>query len=200
MTKSDLPTDEQLVQAYISGDNHAFDTLLERYRQKVFSQIYFHVRDTETANDLFQEVFMKVIIKLRDDRYTEVGKFSGWLTRLTNNMVMDHFRQQATVGGTPPLSTDNEEYDLLNRRELSVEAVEQAICNQQIKEDALRVMNALPESQRQIIEMRFFLDMSFKEIADATGVSINTALGRMRYAILNMRKIVRDNAIALDPA
>lgn len=198
MTNTSRPTDEQLVQAYISGDNHAFDILLERYRQKVFSQILFHVRDTETANDLFQEVFMKVIIKLRDDRYTEVGKFSGWLTRLTNNMVMDHFRQQASAGGIPPLSTDDTDYDLLNRRELSVEAVEQAICSRQIREDALRVMNALPEAQRQIIEMRFFLDMSFKEIADATGVSINTALGRMRYAILNMRKIVRDNAIALD--
>lgn len=187
-------TDEQLVQAYSQGDNKAFDTLLQRHQSRLFLYIMQIVKSKDLADDIFQETFVKAIMTIRQGRYTESGKFSSWLTRIAHNLIIDFYRQgkaQNTV------STDEDSVDLLNRKDLCDGTIEDFIINDNINNDIRRLVEALPESQRQVLEMRFYQDMSFKEIADATNVSINTALGRMRYAILNMRRIAKENNIVL---
>ncbi|MDE6644607.1 MAG: sigma-70 family RNA polymerase sigma factor [Muribaculaceae bacterium] len=187
-------TDGELVKRYIAGDDRAFDTLLARHSQRIFSQIKYLVKDNETANDLFQETFFKVITHLRYGRYREEGKFQGWLSRVANNIVMDYFRQKPEIGD---ISTDDTDVDILNREELAEMPVEHTIVSRQVEHDATRIMQALPETQREIIEMRFYLDMSFKEIAEKKGMSINTALGRMHYAVKNMRRLAERHNITL---
>lgn len=193
MQKLNRLTDEQLVKAYADGNNEAFDALLNRHQQRVFSYIIRIVKNQELADDIFQETFVKAITTIKQGRYTDSGKFSAWITRIAHNLIIDFYRQDKV--GT--MSTDNSEVNLLNRKELSEDTVEDLIIDEQISEDVRKIMNSLPESQREVLEMRFYRDMSFKEIAEATNVSINTALGRMRYAIINMRKIAQDNNIVL---
>ncbi len=187
-------TDGELVRSYIAGDDRAFDTLLSRHSQRIFSQIKYLVKDNETANDLFQETFCKVITHLRDGRYREEGKFQGWLSRVASNVVMDHFRQKPLIGD---VSTDDTEVEILNREELAEMPIEHTLISRQVEDDAAKIMQALPEPQREILEMRFFLDMSFKEIAEMKGISINTALGRMHYAVKNMRRLAEKHNITL---
>lgn len=187
-------TDEQLVVAYADGNNQAFDTLLARHQKRVFAYIFNIVKNREQADDLFQETFVKAITTIKQGRYTENGKFSAWLTRIAHNLIIDFYRSEKSAG---VVSTDETDSSLLNRREYSEDTIEDLIIDQQISSDVRRIMESLPESQREVLEMRFYRNMSFKEIADATNVSINTALGRMRYAILNMRKIAHDNNIIL---
>lgn len=186
-------TDEQLVAAYAGGQNEAFDTLLTRHQTRVFNYIYHIVKDRDLSDDIFQETFVKAITTIRQGRYTENGKFSAWITRIAHNLIIDTFRQDRNA----TVSTDNEDTNLLNRKEFSEDTIEDIIIGEQISDDVRRIMESLPEPQRQVLEMRFYQDMSFKEIADATDVSINTALGRMRYAILNMRRIAKENNISL---
>lgn len=188
-------TDEQLVSAYANGENKAFDTLLSRHQQRVFSYIFYIVKNKDLADDIFQETFVKAITTIRQGRYTENGKFSAWITRIAHNLVIDHFRQEKSEN---QVSADTDDgIDILNRRELADGTIEDMLVNKQITADVRRLIKALPKSQRQVLVMRYYRDMSFKEIAEATGVSINTALGRMRYAILNMRRLARENNIAL---
>lgn len=187
-------TDEQLVKQYIGGNNDAFDVLLRRHQNKIFSYILKIVKNKDIADDIFQETFVKIIMTLKQGRYVENGKFSVWLTRIAHNLIIDHFRQEKAENC---VSTDEEDSDLLNRRDLCEENIEDAMVDMQIKDDVCRIIEALPESQKEVLKMRYYSDMSFKEIADATGVSINTALGRMRYAILNMRRIAEENNIVL---
>ncbi|MCH5346348.1 MAG: sigma-70 family RNA polymerase sigma factor [Muribaculaceae bacterium] len=187
-------TDEQLVNAYAGGNDKAFDTLLQRHQSRLFSYIMQIVKSKDLADDIFQETFVKAIMTMRQGRYTDNGKFSSWLTRIAHNLIIDYFRQgknQNTV------STDDENVDLLNRKDLSDGTIEDFIINDNINDDIRRLMKSLPDTQREVLEMRFYKNMSFKEIADATAVSINTALGRMRYAILNMRRIAKENNIVL---
>lgn len=191
MNRNTVVTDGDLVRRYIAGDDRAFDSLLSRYGNKVFSQINYIVKDDEVANDLFQETFVKVVVLLRDRRYNEEGKFQGWLARIANNVVMDYFRQKPSAMNYA-VSTDDCDIDILNQEDLAEMPVEHAIMTRQTEEDAVKIMQSLPESQREIIEMRFYRDMSFKDIAEQTGMSINTALGRMRYAVKNMRRIASD--------
>lgn len=186
-------SDEQLVAAYADGNNEAFDTLLSRHQQRVFTYILNIVKNSNLADDIFQDTFVKAITTIKNGKYTENGKFSAWITRIAHNLIIDNFRQDKN----PALSTDNDDLNLLNRKELSEETIEDFIIDNQISYDVRRIMDSLPEVQKQVLEMRFYRDMSFKEIADATNVSINTALGRMRYAILNMRRIAKENNIAL---
>lgn len=186
-------TDEALVAAYADGNNEAFDTLLARHQQRVFNYIFHIVKNRDVADDIFQDTFVKAISTIKQGRYTETGKFSAWITRIAHNLIIDSFRQDRN----PLLSTDNEDLNLLNKKELSEDTIEDFMIDSQITTDVRRIMDSLPETQRQVLEMRFYKDMSFKEIADATNVSINTALGRMRYAILNMRRIAKDNNIVL---
>lgn len=187
-------TDEMLVSAYANGNNQAFDTLLNRYNKRVFSYIYNIVKNRDLADDIFQETFVKAIMTIKQGRYVESGKFSAWLTRIAHNLIIDYYRQEKVSG---LVSADETDTTILNRKELSVETVEDFIIDNQISMDVRRIMEHLPDLQREVLEMRFYRNMSFKEIADATDVSINTALGRMRYAILNMRKIAKDNNIVL---
>lgn len=189
-------TDRELVTAYANGDNAAFDVLLGRYQKSVFSYILHIVKDNELANDIFQETFVKVITTIRQGRYEDSGKFSAWLNRVAHNLVIDHFRRQK---GENTVSNDETEHDLLNNKELCEGNIEDEMVQKQLVKDLHKMIHVLPDAQRQVLMMRFYRDMSFKEIAEKTGVSINTALGRMRYALLNMRKLALDKQL-LTPA
>lgn len=194
MQKFNKLTDEKLVNAYANGDNNAFDALLRRHQQRVFTYIFNIVKNKDVADDIFQETFVKAITTIKQGRYTDAGKFSAWINRIAHNLIIDYFRQEKSENA---VSVDNDETDVLNRRDLSEENIEDILITGQINTDVRRIMESLPESQREVLEMRFFRDMSFKEIAEATGVSINTALGRMRYAVLNMRRIASEKNIIL---
>ncbi len=186
--------DEQLVAAFASGQNEAFDALLQRHQQKVHTYILHIVKNKDLAEDIFQETFVKAIMTIKQGRYTENGKFSAWISRIAHNLIIDFYRQEKSENS---ISCDDSETDLLNRRDLCEDNIEDAMVVEQIHNDVKRIIKALPESQREVLIMRYYRNMSFKEIADATNVSINTALGRMRYAILNMRRIAEENNIIL---
>lgn len=187
-------SDEELVKAYADGNNEAFDALLNRHQQRVFNYILRIVKNRELADDIFQETFVKAITTIRQGNYVESGKFASWITRIAHNLVIDFYRQDRA---NSLVSTDDEQSNLLNRKEFSEDTIEDLIIDDQIANDVRRIMQSLPENQRQVLEMRYYQDMSFKEIADTTNVSINTALGRVRYALINMRKIAAENNIAL---
>ena len=187
-------TDEQLVCESANGNNEAFDTLLIRYKQRLFSYIFQMVRDRDLADDIFQETFIKAITTIRQGRYSDMGKFSAWLYRIARNLAVDSFRAEK---GENVVSADDADYDVLNRRELAEDTIEDVMVDLQIEEDLRRLVDRLPDVQRQVLEMRYYQDLSFKEIAEITGVSINTALGRMRYAILNLRRMAKENRVCL---
>ncbi|MDE6859708.1 MAG: sigma-70 family RNA polymerase sigma factor [Duncaniella sp.] len=194
MKKLTKLTDSELVEAYANDNNMAFDVLLARHQNKVYTYILHIMKNKELADDIFQETFVKAIMTIKQGRYTETGKFSAWLTRIAHNLIIDYFRQEKIENS---VSSDDGNTDHLNRRELCEGNIEDVLVNEQISEDVRRIVMALPDSQREVLVMRFYRNMSFKEIADATSVSINTALGRMRYAIMNMRRIAEENNIAL---
>ena len=194
MEDLNLLSDETLVSLFAKGENSAFDELLQRHQNRIFSYILNIVKDKELADDLFQETFVKAIVTIKQGRYTENGKFLAWIMRIAHNLTIDFFRQEKQMA---QVSCDNEDIDILNRKELSEETIEDSIVHHQILADVKVLVQSLPELQREVLEMRYYLNMSFKEIADATGVSINTALGRMRYAILNLRRIANEHHISL---
>ena len=187
-------SDRELVAAYANENNDAFDVLLARHQNKVYSYILHIVKNKDVADDIFQETFVKAIMTIKQCRYTEHGKFSGWLSRIAHNLIIDYFRQEKIENA---ISADEEGSGLLNRRDLCDGNIEDLLVSSQIDEDVRRIVMALPDPQREVLVMRFYRNMSFKEIAEATSVSINTALGRMRYAIMNMRRIAAENNIAL---
>lgn len=187
--------DDKLVALYSKGDNKAFDELLARYQAKIFNYIFFIVRNQELAEDLFQETFVKAIVTIQQGRYTADGKFGAWLTRIAHNLVIDAFRQERSEN---TISNDESEVDLLNDIDLCDDNIEMQMVNDQTLSDVRRLVDALPENQREVVYMRYYQDLSFKEIAEIIGVSINTALGRMRYALLNMRKIAEEKQIVLE--
>ena len=197
MSKLNLMTDEDLVVSYVEGNNSAFDVLLNRYKGSVHSYIYFIVRNKELTEDLFQETFVKVITTIKQGRYTDNGKFKAWIMRIAHNLIIDNFRQERNEN---LISNDEVEVDLFNNMKLCDHTIEEKLVKQQVLEDVRRLVGFLPETQRKVLEMRFYQDMSFKEIADTTGVSINTALGRMRYAIMNMRRLAEENHMELSLA
>ena len=187
-------SDEQLVTEYISGKESALEELVNRYQQKVFSYILMVVHNRELAEDLFQDTFIKVINTLRMGNYREEGKFSQWIMRIARNLIIDHFRKSQKMS-----FVDNNAYgvdilDLFSEKSMSVE---QMIITNQIHDSVRYLVTLLPEEQREVLDMRLYRDMSFKEIADVTNVSINTALGRMRYAILNLRKLAKEKNTVL---
>lgn len=187
-------SDRDLVVAYANNNNEAFDVLLQRHQQKVYSYILHIVKNKDVADDIFQETFVKAIMTIKQGRYTEHGKFSGWLTRIAHNLIIDFFRQEKIENA---VSSDDADNDVLNRRDLCEGNIEDSLVSLQIDADLRRIVMALPDPQREVLVMRFYRNMSFKEIAEDTSVSINTALGRMRYAIINMRRIAAENNIAL---
>lgn len=194
MDKYITMADENLVALYAAGNNQAFDVLLNRYKEKLYNYIYYFVRNPEQAEDIFQETFMKAILTIRQGRYNENGKFSAWLRRIAHNLIIDSFRQDRSDN---LVSCDEPEINILNNIRLAEASVEGAMVNEQILSDVKKLMENLPEEQREVVFMRYYQDLSFKEIAEQTGVSINTSLGRMRYAILNMRRIAEKNGVIL---
>ena len=189
-------SDEELALAYIDGNNRAFDELLTRNQEKIFTTIMYAVKDEDLANDLFQETFLKVITKLQNHQYADSGKFVWWLTRIAHNVIIDYYRAQKSdkVVDAP------RENDLSNLRSDNVMDGnrENELSNAQVLKDVKRLMESLPETQRDVVYMRFYQELSFKEIAKLTNVSINTSLGRMRYALINLRKLTRQYNIALN--
>lgn len=197
MENLNLMTDEELAIMYVDGDNKAFDLLLSRNQEKLFTYILIVVRDREMANDMFQETFFKVVSRLQQGKYIANGKFSAWLMRIAHNVIMDWYRQQRAQN----IVDAPKENDLSNVGSTLLESSREGeLVNNQVMEDVRRMMSHLPASQREVVFMRFYQQMSFKEIAEATGVSINTALGRMRYAILNLRRMTREHQLTLQMA
>lgn len=186
--------DDELVDLYANGKNEAFDTLLNRYQSKLYSYIFYVVHDEEVANDLFQETFLKALVRIKEGQYTSSGKFYAWITRIAHNLVMDYFRNKEQEN---TISNDESEYDLLNSIRLADHTVEDQMLVDQSLNDVKKIMGSLPESQSEVVRMRLYEEMSFKEIADKLNISINTALGRMRYAVINMRAIARERNISL---
>ena len=187
-------TDEQLVRACAEGSNDAFDTLLRRHQDRIFNYILRIVKNEDVANDIFQETFVKAIQTIRQGRYTENGKFPAWISRIAHNLIIDFYRQEKSENHQ---SADLSEIDVLNRKELCEETIEDIIISDQIRADVKYLIRELPELQREVLMMRYYQGLSFKEIAEITKVSINTALGRMRYAILNLRRIAQEKDIVL---
>lgn len=194
MAKTNVRTDESLVKAYAQGSNEAFDCLLKRHQTKVFNYILRIVKNEDVANDIFQETFVKAIMTIRQGRYTENGKFPAWISRIAHNLIIDYYRQEKSENLQ---SADLEEIDVLNRKELCESTIEEKIINEQILSDVKLLIEELPAPQKEVLNMRYYRNMSFKEIAEVTGVSINTALGRMRYAIINLRRIAAEKDIIL---
>lgn len=194
MAKRTGMTDEQLVKAYAEGNNEAFDILLKRHKDRIYNYIKRIIKNEDVANDIFQETFVKAILTIRQGRYTENGKFPAWISRIAHNLIIDYYRQEKSENVQ---SADLEDVDVLNRKELCEDTIEDVIISEQIREDVKSLIKELPQLQREVLNMRYYQNLSFKEIADITGVSINTALGRMRYAILNLRRIAQENDIIL---
>ena len=186
--------DDVLVTLYLNGNNGAFDVLLNRHKDRLFNYIFFIVRSRELAEDLFQETFVKAIVTLQQGRYVNDGKFSAWITRIAHNLVIDQFRVERNEN---LISNDETEFDLLNDARLSEGTVENRMVNEQVLCDVRALIDELPDCQREVVFMRYYQDLSFKDIADITGVSIKTALGRMRYAVLNMRRIAAEKNVSL---
>lgn len=194
MEKLRMKTDEELVVLYAKGNNNAFDILLSRYQSSIYSYINFIVHNKDLAEDIFQETFVKVIMTIKQNRYTESGKFKAWIMRIAHNLIIDNYRQERIEN---TISNDEVEVDLFNNMKLCDDSIEDHMVRQQALKDVRKLVEFLPENQREVLVMRYYQDLSFKEIADITGVSINTALGRMRYALLNMRRMAEENKIEL---
>lgn len=187
--------DEELALSYIEGDNRAFDLLLSRNQSKLFSYILFVVCDRDIANDVFQETFVKIITRLQQGKYSPTGKFAAWTMRIAHNVIMDWYRAQKA----DKIVEAPRENDLSNigGADVQIGNIENEFVSSQTLSDIKKLMNHLPAPQREVVFMRFYQEMSFKEIAETTGVSINTSLGRMRYAILNLRRMVREHELTL---
>ncbi len=194
MAQQTTLTDEELVRAYAQGSNDAFDTLLKRHQDRIYNYILRIIKSEDVANDIFQETFVKAIQTIRQGRYTENGKFPAWISRIAHNLIIDYYRQEKSENLQ---STDLTDVNVLNRKELCEQTIEDVLISDQIKSDVKMLIEELPELQRQVLKMRYYQSLSFKEIAEITGVSINTALGRMRYAILNLRRIAAEKDIVL---
>ncbi|HDZ03853.1 hypothetical protein LCGC14_0199750 [marine sediment metagenome] len=185
--------DSQLVKQYIQGDERAIESLINRHNSRLTGFIYSKVGDRELTEDIFQDTFMKVIRTLKRGAYNEEGKFLPWVMRIAHNLVIDHFRKHNRM----PMYNSKESYNIFSLLGDDRLNAEKQLIKEQIDSDLLRMIKELPEDQQEVLEMRIYKDMSFKEISDNTGVSINTALGRMRYALINLRKLVEANSIVL---
>ena len=187
-------TDPVLVSAFIKGDDLAIKLLIERHRSRIFNFIYSKVSNRDISEDIFQDTFLKVIRTVKSKRYNEEGKFVPWVMRIAHNLVIDHFRKQNRI----PVQRNSSEFDVFTMISDSTLNAENKIIKDQVELDVVKLLDLLPNDQREVLEMRLFKDMSFKEISEQTGVSINTALGRMRYALINLRKAVDKFGIVLN--
>jgi RNA polymerase sigma-70 factor, ECF subfamily len=185
--------DALLVRQYIDGNENSLSVLIERHKSKIYGFIYSKVQDRDLSDDVFQDTFIKVIKTLRTNSYNEEGKFLPWVMRIAHNLIVDTYRKNKKM----PLHRETEEFSIFSIMTDSSPNIENQIITQQIEKDLIKLIDELPDDQREVLEMRMYQDLSFKEIADSTGVSINTALGRMRYALMNLRRIIEKNNIVL---
>jgi RNA polymerase sigma factor (sigma-70 family) len=187
-------SDEELVKGFVSGNQKCFDVLIERHKQKVFSYIILMVRKQELAEDIFQDAFLKVHTTLCKGKYNESGRFVSWVMRIAHNLIIDYFRRQKNL---PLVYNEDYERDLFNDSKYSDLCIEDTIVHEEVLKDVSALVDMLPDSQREIIKMRHYMGLSFKEIAEETNISINTALGRMRYALINLRKMIEEKNFSL---
>jgi RNA polymerase sigma-70 factor (ECF subfamily) len=189
--------DFELVQDFLSGNQSSLEILINRYRQKVYSYILFNVKDSHLAEDIFQDTFIKVIRSLKAGKYQDNGKFLSWVMRIAHNLIIDHYRKEKQLNA---ISNDNYETDLFNCKKLSDKTIEETLINSQVTKDVRNLVKELPFDQKEVIILRHYCGLSFKEIAAHTDVSINTALGRMRYALINLRKLIEEKELNLNLA
>ncbi|MFH1119411.1 MAG: sigma-70 family RNA polymerase sigma factor [Bacteroidota bacterium] len=187
-------SDQELINRYLTGNEICLEQLIHRHKNKVFSYILMVVKDKQHADDIFQDTFIKVIHTLRSGTYKEEGKFIQWVMRIAHNLVIDHFRKSRRI---PIVESPNDEFNILDNLRIYDESAEERIISEQIHQDVRALIDFLPPEQREVLVMRHYADMSFKEIAEQTDVSINTALGRMRYALINLRKLIEQKEISL---
>lgn len=185
--RADKKSDFDLVKEFINGNNSSIEFLINRHKDRVFTYIVLLVKDEQLAEDIFQDTFIKVVNSLRKKSYKEEGRFVGWVLRIAHNLVIDHFRKAKNIR---TVSNDEDNVDFLNSAKFSDPTVDQEMAKDQLHGNVRQLVDKLPFEQRQVVIMRHFMDMSFKEISSYTNVSINTALGRMRYALINMRKMI----------
>ena len=191
--RNELLTDATLVSNYIKGDENSLAILINRHKQRVYSFIYSKIYDRDLAEDIFQDTFIKVIRTLKRGNYNEEGKFLPWVLRISHNLVIDHFRKNSRM----PKFNNTDDFNIFSVLGDKSLNAEKSLIKDQVESDVRRIIEELPEDQKQVIKMRMYSDMSFKEISEKTGVSINTALGRMRYALINMRKLIDKHNIVL---
>ena len=187
-------SDYELILKFIKGEQSCFETLIQRHKNKVFAYISLYIRDQALAEDIFQDTFLKVIQSVKAGKYADNGKFVSWVMRIAHNLIIDHFRRIKQMN---TISNDNYESDLFNSKAFAEDNVEDDMIKRQIQKDVRKMIGQLPDDQREVVILRHYAGLSFKEIAEITEVSINTALGRMRYALINMRRIMVDNKISL---
>ena len=187
-------TDYELILRFIKGEQSCFEQLINRHKNKVFAYISLYIRDQSLAEDIFQDTFLKVIQSVKSGKYYDNGKFISWVMRIAHNLIIDHFRRIKQMN---TISNDNYESDLFNSKRFAEDNIEDDMIKRQIQKDVRKMISHLPDDQREVVILRHYASLSFKEIADITDVSINTALGRMRYALINMRKIMEEKKISL---
>ena len=190
----EILNDKELVESYRNGNVASFELLVERHQNKVFSYILSLVRDRQLADDIFQDTFLKIIRTIKAGAYKEEGKFIQFAMRIAHNLIIDHFRKSQRL---PMADSVNKDYDLIDNAKITDLSIEDRMVTEQVYNDIRKMIDFLPEEQREVLNMRMYADMSFKDIAEATNVSINTALGRMRYAIINLRKMAKENNLSL---
>jgi RNA polymerase sigma-70 factor (ECF subfamily) len=186
-------SDQELVKMYLEGSEPAFETLLTRHKDKIFTKVYLMVRDHDLAQDIFQDTFIKVIQTLKSGRYNEEGKFLPWVMRIAHNLTIDHFRRSSKM----PAVRSDDRFDVFSTIKQEAMHVEDQIVHDQIRSDVKKLITYLPDEQKEVVIMRLYYKMSFKEISESCDISINTALGRMRYALINLRKIIEEKKIIL---
>ena len=187
-------SDYELITRFIKGEQSCFEEIIHRHKNKVFAYISLYIRDQALAEDIFQDTFLKVIQSVKSGRYYDNGKFVSWVMRIAHNLIIDHFRRIKQMN---TVSNDNYESDIFNSRKFADENVEDNMIKKQVQKDVRKMITQLPDDQREVVVLRHYAGLSFKEIADITDVSINTALGRMRYALINLRKIMDEKKISL---
>jgi RNA polymerase sigma-70 factor (ECF subfamily) len=186
-------SDQELIGKYLAGNESALEKIIHRHKNRVFAYILMVVKDKELAEDLFQDTFIKVINTFRSGQYKEEGKFIQWVMRIAHNLIIDYFRKAKRI----PIVENNDDFDIFDKVRIPVESVEEQMITEQIHQDVKKLIDYLPKEQKEVLVMRHYGDMSFKDIADVTNVSINTALGRMRYALINLRKLVKEKEVIL---
>lgn len=194
--------DQTLVRNYLQGDEASFEILLNRYKDRIFSYLMSLLKDKKIAEDVFQEAFFKIIKTLKKGKYNEEGKFLPWAMRIAHNLAIDHFRKgkkMPTIGQSNASSGDDDEFDIFSVLQLEENNIEDQMVEDQIKVDVVKLLDHLPDEQKEIVMLRHFKEMSFKDIAERKNISINTALGRMRYALINLRKIIEEHNVMLTP-